>query len=159
MLQGRGEAFVSQLREWESECFASTLPLHLTRPVVHPESKVLWENDVTVYVRAEDGIWQGTLGEPFLVSWCRLLEAEDTNLVEVSPTATHLLYTCASDPSWKRDVWVLPLNTLQPVELGVGIRPRFMSDGKHVLFSWVGLWMVSVDGTTKQRLTRQVSMP
>ncbi len=150
--------------EWQdSKQLPVDHPLYQKKPTVRADSIVLWGDDETIYVQAVDGIWKGSLKEAFVVRWTQLVAAEDIEgPLSISAPGTHLLYKRVRHhrpDTWViPDIWVLPLETgTTPVKIGEGVTPQFTPDGRHVLFVHIGLWMVSLDGSSKRRLTRQKS--
>lgn len=151
--------------EWqeESEHLPEKHPIYQKKPIVHADSKVLWGDDETLYVQAVDGIWKGNLKEEFVVNWKQLVAAEDIKgPLSISAPGTYLLYERVKHHrpgDWVvPNIWVLPLETdATPVKVGEGVRAQFTSDGKHVLFVHIGLWMASLDGSSRRKLTSQKS--
>jgi WD40 repeat protein len=156
--------------EWqESKQLPADHTLYQKKPTIRADSSVLWGNNKTIYVQAVDGIWKGNLDGIFIVQWTQLVTTEDIKepqALSISNTGTHLLYKRG------RDIWVLSLeDEAAPVKIGEGARAQFTPDGRHVLFVGVpvhepsaispglGLWMVSLDGSSRRRLTSQISLP
>ena len=137
-------------------------PLYQKKPTAKVDSSMLWGDDRTVYVQAADGIWKGELDVPFTIRWTQLVAAEDTQKpLSISAPGTHLLYRRVhAQRSWASNLWVLPLEDgATPVNIDEGAEAKFTSDGQHILLVNVGLWMVSLDGSSRRRLTGQISSP
>ena len=158
--------------EWQKpKQIPANHPLYQKKPTVRADSTVLWGDDKTIYVQAIDGIWKGNLDESFIVRWKQLVAAEDivgTQTLSISAPGTHLLYNQVArrydyddgSSTFSYTFWVLPLKAVAtPVSVGEGLMAQFTPDGQHVLFVNIGLWIAALDGSSKRRLTRQMSMP
>jgi Tol biopolymer transport system component len=157
--------------EWqESKQLKANHPLYQKKPIVRADSTVLWGDDKTIYIQAMDGIWKGSLDEAFIVRWTQLVAAEDITgpqVISISPQGTHLLYNRVKSRSSENEIlskgiWVLPLKAgatpVNIVEEGWA-RAQFTPDGQSILVVNLGLWIVSLDGSSKRQLTRQKSLP
>ncbi len=137
-----------------------THPLYQDKPILRANSTVIWGDNETIYVGAVDGIWQGEFVESFVIHWHHLVEAGDINTLIMAPTGTHLLYTRDSDVFWASWIWVLPVDDVaEPIRIGQGSNTQFTPDGRHVLYSYLGLRMASLDGKSSRQLTGQISVP
>ena len=149
--------------EWqEAKQLTANHPLYQKKPTVRADSIVLWGDNKTIYIQAVDGIWKGNLDEPFIVRWTKLVDAEDITgpqALSISAQGTHLLYYRTTPGPLLHGIWGLPLQTgATPVKVGEGWA-QFTPDGKSILVVNLGLWIVSLDGSSKRQLTRQKSLP
>ena len=70
------------------------------------------------------------------------------------------MYERASTREGLSDIWVFPLyDVATPVKIGEGTRAQFTPDDQCVLLVNLGLWVVSLDGSSRHKLTNQVSLP
>jgi hypothetical protein len=138
-------------------------PIYQEKPTVLPECSVVWNYDNVIYVQAVDGIWKGILDVPFMIQWTRIVFAEDLKIPQslcISPAGTHLMYERASTHAEVSDIWVFPLyDVTTPVKIGEGTRAQFTPDDQFVLLVNLGLWVVSVDGSSRRKITDQISLP
>lgn len=145
--------------EWQRkpEPLSPDNPLFQERPAIRADSTMIWGDDITIYVRTADGIWKGTLGQPFIIQWKKLVDAKNImSPISISPMNTHLLYKRTPIYTKLPEIWVLSLEEgAVPVKIGEGERAQFTPDGENVLLVNVGLWMISIDGNIRFKLTGQ----
>ena len=138
-------------------------PIYQKKPTVFPECSVVWNYDNVVYVQAVDGIWKGILDVPFMIQWTQLVFAKDLKIPQslcISPAGTHLMYERASTRMGLSNIWVFSLyDVATPVKIGEGTRAQFTPDDQCVLLVNLGLWVVSVDSSSRHKLTNQISLP
>ncbi len=138
-------------------------PIYEEKPTVLPECSIVWNYDNMIYVQAVDGIWKGTLDVPFMIQWTRIIFAEDLKIPQslcISPAGTHLMYERASTHEELSDIWVFSLYDVSvSVKVGEGTRAQFTPDDQCVLLVNLGLWVVSLDGSSRRKITNQISLP
>jgi hypothetical protein len=138
-------------------------PIYQKKPTVLPECSVVWNYDNVIYVQAVDGIWKGILDVPFMIRWTKIVFAEDLKIPQslcISPAGTHLMYERASIHEGLSNIWVFSLyDVATPVKIGEGTRAQFTPDDQCVLLVNLGLWIVSVDSSSRRKLTNQISLP
>jgi dipeptidyl aminopeptidase/acylaminoacyl peptidase len=138
-------------------------PIYQKKPTILPECSVVWNYDNVIYVQAVDGIWKGILDVPFMIQWTQIVFAENLKIPQslcISPAGTHLMYERVSTQRGLSDIWVLSLyDVAVPMKIGEGTRAQFTPDDQCVLLVNLGLWVVSLDDSSRRKLTNQISLP
>jgi dipeptidyl aminopeptidase/acylaminoacyl peptidase len=138
-------------------------PIYQKKPTVLPECSVVWNYDNVIYVQAVDGIWKGILDVPFMIQWTQIVFAENLKIPQslcISPAGTHLMYERVSTRKGLSDIWVLSLyDVAVPMKIGEGTRAQFTPDDQCVLLVNLGLWVVSLDDSSRRKITNQISLP